>query len=355
MTLLPDWIPNLHPFIVHFPVALLVLALFAEFTRLLFRRSAWLDRTTVALYIAGTLSLFIAYISGQRAIDTVQLTGAATSVAAAHEDWALYTSLFFLLFTPLRTVAWWRKMDTGWYGRLAITFVSFIGIGLLWQTGEQGTKLVYKHGVAVNEVDQLQERINSLESRLAEFRENAAPITGNDGSWSWIIRPGSAESIDEYFDIEGETSPEADVLNDEQGFYLGLNAVDSQWFLFSGQETGNIEGTVELNVDEFDGIFKLVHHFRNRDSYQYLRLENGLLSQGQYRDGQDHVLESREITTDNWLTLRVSASGTHFYAYLNGENVLHTHEDEMDAGMSGFYFDGNGQLKLRSISFTAIE
>jgi len=38
-----------------------------------------------------------------------------------------------------------------------------------------GAKLVYKHGVAVSEIDRLGQQIDELEQCLAGFREEAGP------------------------------------------------------------------------------------------------------------------------------------------------------------------------------------
>ena len=87
----PDWIPNIHPFIVHFPIALLVIAVLFDLSRLWFKKQEWLHHTVVALYTTGTLGLIAAFISGRQAVNTVSVTGDAIPVVTSHEDWALYT------------------------------------------------------------------------------------------------------------------------------------------------------------------------------------------------------------------------------------------------------------------------
>jgi hypothetical protein len=52
---------------------------------------------------------------------------------------------------------------------------------MLWYTGELGAKLVYKHGVAVGEIDRLGQQIEELEQRLAEFPGRSR--TGNSRGW----------------------------------------------------------------------------------------------------------------------------------------------------------------------------
>ncbi|MEX1063516.1 MAG: DUF2231 domain-containing protein, partial [Balneolaceae bacterium] len=101
----PDWPPNLHPLFVHFPIALLLLAVFLDAIRLALKNQSYLNKTALVLYGAGTIGLLAAYLSGKDAIDTVYLSGEATRVAAQHEDWGLYTLIFFALFSGLRFAA----------------------------------------------------------------------------------------------------------------------------------------------------------------------------------------------------------------------------------------------------------
>ncbi len=54
MELIPDWAPNVHPMVVHFPIAFVAGALGADLLSLVVRRWTWLRPATVALYgVAG--------------------------------------------------------------------------------------------------------------------------------------------------------------------------------------------------------------------------------------------------------------------------------------------------------------
>jgi uncharacterized membrane protein len=200
--MIPDWIPNIHPFVVHFPIALLVVAVLFDLSRLWFREQSWLHNAVIALYTTGTFGLIAAFWSGRQAVDTVSVTGGAVPVVTSHEDWALYTLIFFGIFTVIRLWTWWKELEKGWV-LPALIVPALIGTGMLWYTGELGAKLVYKHGVAVGEIDRLGQQIEELEQRLAEFREEAGPEIREDGSWTWRIGAGSDQALTESFTIEG--------------------------------------------------------------------------------------------------------------------------------------------------------
>jgi len=44
----------------------------------------------------------------------------------------------------------------------------------------------------------------------------------------------------------------------------------------------------------------------------------------------------------------------HYYGYQNGQTVVHTHDDAMDAGSTGIAIKGDGTLKIRLVEFKSI-
>jgi uncharacterized membrane protein len=350
--MLPDWIPNIHPLVVHFPIALLVVTVLFDLARLRFREQSWLQNAVIALYSTGTIGLVAAYWSGQQAVETVSVTGAAVPVVTSHEDWALYTLIFFGIFTAVRLWTWWKELEKGWM-LPALILPALIGIAMLWYTGEQGAELVYKHGVAVGEVDRLGQQIEELEQRLAEFREESGPEYREDGSWSWRIGTGSDQALSESFTIEGSDVFQASTGRDNARTHLELTATDELTFIHTGGNLAAIDGRAEVNLSEFDGDFLLIHHFTDSENYQYIRISGSVLQQGQMINGSDNLLGSGSINRNGWSTFRVTASGQHFYGYQNGSMIVHTHDDEMEAGKTGIAFTGTGNIKIRLIEFAA--
>ncbi len=352
--MLPDWIPNIHPFIVHFPVALLVIAVLFDAARLLFKEQEWLHKAVLALYSTGTLGAIAAFWSGRQAAETVSVTGDAIPVVTSHEDWALYTLIYFLVFTVIRFATLWKDLEKGFVLPLLIVF-AVGGTGMLWYTGERGAELVYKHGVAVGEIDRLGQQIEELEQRLAQFRKEAGPEIRDDGSWIWRVGPRADEALSEYFTIAGVTAIESESGRDDGRPHLQLTAPSEMTFIHTGGELRTIDGRIEVNLSRFEGEFKLIHHFSGRDNYQYIRIIGGELQQGQIVNGSDNILGRGSIEQEGWHTFRVTASGRHFYGYQNGNTIVHTHADEMEPGKTGFALSGDGTVKIRLLEFGAIE
>lgn len=147
--------PNLHPALVRFPIALLITAVGFDFVAIIFRRFTWLDRTAVALYVLGTLGALAAYMAGDEAADAMTgLPPHVLSQIAAHSQWAIYTLIFFGVFTLTRfAYAWRRRRDTRTRlirFRVLLTIVGALGLGLLAKTADLGGSLVFEHGVAVS-------------------------------------------------------------------------------------------------------------------------------------------------------------------------------------------------------------
>ncbi len=353
--MIPDWIPNIHPFIVHFPVALILMAVAADIVRVFVQKIDWLNKTTLFLYITGTLGLIAAYFSGQQAVDSVQIAGNAIPVVTNHEDWALYTTIFFIIYTIVRTVTYMQNREQKMGFRAFMALFAIIGGGMLWYTGEQGAKLVYKHGVAVGEIDRMGQQIEELEQRLAEFRDEAGPEIRDDGSWIWRIGAGAGEALSEYFTIDGDSGIEKGSGREDGRAHLELTAPSEMTFIHTGGDLQTIDGRIEVNLSEFEGEFKLIHHFIDSENYQYIRMSDGEMSQGQIINGSDNVLGSGSIYTDGWHTFRVTASGRHFYGYQNGNTIVHTHADEMEPGTTGFAISGEGTVKVLLVEFGSVE
>jgi uncharacterized membrane protein len=150
MTLIPDWAPNIHPLIVHFPIGLLLAAAAIDCAAWIYRCHRSLRFAATVLYVSGTISLIVAYFTGRAAAETVWLPGMAHAAIKAHWDWAFRTVTFFGAMTVLRVVLLWRQGPTPKPAAIgALALVGLVGVVLIVETADRGARLVYGHGVGI--------------------------------------------------------------------------------------------------------------------------------------------------------------------------------------------------------------
>ncbi len=148
--LLPDWAPNIHPMLVHFPIALLITAVLLDFLYLIWKKD-WLHNSVMTLFILAALASLITYLSGRQAVDSVSVPMNAELTASYHSDWALYTLLYFSIYTSIRAFLFWKKLNKRFIAIL-LFLTGLAGCALLAKTADLGGKLVYKYGVGTKKI-----------------------------------------------------------------------------------------------------------------------------------------------------------------------------------------------------------
>jgi uncharacterized membrane protein len=86
MNLVPNWAPNIHPLLVHFPIALLSTAAGLDVLGWVLRRDTFLRHTATLLYVLGTVAAGAAYLTGRAASQAIWLPGMAEAVVGEHAD-----------------------------------------------------------------------------------------------------------------------------------------------------------------------------------------------------------------------------------------------------------------------------
>ena len=148
MALLPSWAPNFHPLVIHFPIALLMVAALVDFVGMPFGRPKWLAPAVTTLFALGSAGAIVACLTGQQALDTVLMPGMAHPIVQAHRTWAIATTIYFSVLTLIRVGVAFRAPLTLRY-RVALLIAALVGVAGLQQTAERGGRLVYEQGVGV--------------------------------------------------------------------------------------------------------------------------------------------------------------------------------------------------------------
>ena len=146
--MLTSFVPNTHPLLVHFPIALLATAAILDVARMALGRSSSVP-TVTGLYMAGTMFLVVTYFSGRQAADTVHITGMAHGTIVEHWTLAAWCVGYFVTLTVARLVMRsklcrpQRSINTGF------VLAGLFGLVLLMTTADRGGQLVYRYGVGV--------------------------------------------------------------------------------------------------------------------------------------------------------------------------------------------------------------
>ena len=144
-------IPNWHPIFVHFTIGLLVIsALFylagavlkKEHLLIVARWNLWIG----ALITVGTV------LAGWYAYNTVDHDGPSHAAMTDHRNWALATAATFLL---LALWAFFKQRGAKAVGAGFVVIMLFAA-GMLAVTGYKGGEVVYRHGLGVMRMPEVQ-------------------------------------------------------------------------------------------------------------------------------------------------------------------------------------------------------
>lgn len=351
--ILPEWMPNIHPLIIHFPIVLLLLAVLLHLTALIIWTLPWLRTITLSVFIFGFLTLILTYLSGRQAADSVSIPTVAINTLSKHADLALWTLIYFGVLTVLHLGIKFLKV----YDRKSISIVLFVlgslGLVLIVRTADLGGQLVYKYGVGVQVGSQVKFEVDESVDEI----DSTGFIKDEDGSWQLLPskKTNSVFSTDLVF-LEGSSD---DVIaqfktleTNEQ--VIELNLTDNPVLFVAGDDLASVQAEIEINLCEFNGTVSLVHHVQDRFNYDYFSIDNNQFKLGRVKNGVDKILSEKSITHNCWINLRVVGDGRHFRGYLDDQLLLHGHEKNLPPGTNGLRIDGSGIIYLKKLMVQSI-
>ncbi len=357
MSLTPEWLPNIHPMLVHFPIALFFLGVLLDFLFLVSRKKE-VKNAAMAFLGLGTVFVIAVYFSGRNAADTVLIPADAQLAVNEHSDWALRTTVFFLIYVSGRFIADLKfPGPNGVVTAMAVVFGA-LGLFFLYETAEHGGKLVFQHGVGVQAVEK---QTGELQRLLAEHADPGI-IELEDGSWVWRPVSGAAQVLEEQFTwLEQTVSAfETSIVNDpEMGNVLALRSLgslDESALFVTGEPIESIQADIAINIRDFTGFFMLVHHVQDARNYDFLSLEDTTMKLGRVLNGAETVFDEKPIDlSGDWLDIGVFGGGGHFRGNQNGSAVTHGHAEDLPPGRSGFRIKGSGIVYIKQVSVQALQ
>ncbi|HEY9129381.1 MAG TPA: DUF2231 domain-containing protein [Sulfurovum sp.] len=189
---LPFDIPVLlHPPVVHFAIAIPVLILLLELINLAFRKRAISGVSLFLIFLTLVVSVaayFTGLVDGKEAFEA--LSDSAKEDLAEHKTLGIYLMLasFVLLLFKILSMVSVKGIMKGLYLLVLIVFVAGI-----FEQGEEGGELVYEHGVNVEKVKVLDDKIFDLEEALEETKEETEAAKQESTPAEAEVQPAPSE------------------------------------------------------------------------------------------------------------------------------------------------------------------
>ncbi|MFB3056334.1 MAG: DUF2231 domain-containing protein, partial [Ignavibacteriaceae bacterium] len=154
MQFVPEWAPNIHPIIIHFPIVLLIVAVLFDLAGLVFKKFSWLRNSAITLYIFGTIFALIAFFTGKDAADSLTLPLQVITHLTDHADWANITVWFWGIFALVRMMVHFGFKNAKLLFILPLVFIGLLGLYFVYQTADHGAKLVFGYGLGTGNLVQ---------------------------------------------------------------------------------------------------------------------------------------------------------------------------------------------------------
>jgi uncharacterized membrane protein len=144
-----EFLSQLHPKVVHYPIALFVIYALLEIIGTFFKRDFFLKSAYLILFL-GILGAVAAALTGNSAAHAVQQLNKIKTIipvkaVSEHISYANFTLWYFAGLLVLRTFVVLGKKYSGGIKYLFV-ILSLVGLFLIYKTAELGGILVYNYG-----------------------------------------------------------------------------------------------------------------------------------------------------------------------------------------------------------------
>lgn len=166
---------HLHPMIVHFPIALLIIGFLSDLFGLISKQK-FFSTAGFYLLVLGAAGVIAAYLTGNLAGDGVTEIGSLGQALETHEGAAILTLWLVAAAAVVRIRLVVMKKYSGILKGVAFGLF-LLGVASVARTGYYGGELVYKHAAGVqftlgSEFDSFQNTETSDESTPATVTES---------------------------------------------------------------------------------------------------------------------------------------------------------------------------------------
>lgn len=138
---------HLHPMIVHFPIALLIIGFLSDIVGLLTKRD-FFTQTGFYLFTLGAVGVIAAFVTGDQAGDGIMEEGALKQALEIHEEAATLTIWVASIAAVFRIALFLLKKYSGVLKMVSLV-LGLLAVMAIARTGYYGGELVYKHAAGV--------------------------------------------------------------------------------------------------------------------------------------------------------------------------------------------------------------
>jgi len=144
-----NFLADIHPKVVHFPVALLTTYSLLEIVGIVFKKE-FISKSALLILCLGVLTAFFAVLTGNQAASEFGFWNEqSNSLLNEHQTYATYLLWFSAIICGSRIFVVVKKKFFGMTNYLFILFALVI-IFLVFQTGTHGGDLVKKYGIGTD-------------------------------------------------------------------------------------------------------------------------------------------------------------------------------------------------------------
>jgi uncharacterized membrane protein len=137
---------HLHPLIVHFPIALLIVGFVADTVYLLYKKEVCLSKAGFYLMLAGTLGAVAAVLSGN--FFTEDMTGSVEVIRERHETLANIT-MYVMIAASIMRIYLVQKSKAESKAALGVYILYLIGVISVGYTGMLGGTMVFNYMIGL--------------------------------------------------------------------------------------------------------------------------------------------------------------------------------------------------------------
>jgi uncharacterized membrane protein len=147
-----DFLARLHPIVIHFPIAFLILYMFVEILNVFVKKS-YLQKSSLLMLFLGVIGGIASVLTGNQAFQKLpnnsQITQIHYMAVDKHELFASITVWYFLVLLIFKYYRFIKKKNES---RIEYLFVIFVIVGaiLLYKTAKFGGILVYNFGIGTD-------------------------------------------------------------------------------------------------------------------------------------------------------------------------------------------------------------